>query len=101
MFIYSYCYVCSVLGILFHCVVLCIVCVQMCTVLLPPDVNSIAVNKYIISSMSTICFDIKQIRYFLKLCIFEFHVILKTNVDYLLKYHPSTGVGNKYGMCSL
>ena len=24
---YSYCYVCSVLGILFHCVVLCIVCV--------------------------------------------------------------------------
>ena len=27
MFVYSYCYVCSVLGILFHCVVLCIVCV--------------------------------------------------------------------------
>jgi len=26
-FMYSYCYVCSVLGILFHCVVLCIVCV--------------------------------------------------------------------------
>jgi hypothetical protein len=25
MFMYSYCYVCSVLGILFHCVVLCIV----------------------------------------------------------------------------
>jgi hypothetical protein len=33
----------------FHCVVLCIVCVQMCTVLLPPGVNPIAVNKYIIS----------------------------------------------------
>jgi hypothetical protein len=31
------------------CVVLCIVCVYMCTVLLPPDGNSIAVNKYIIS----------------------------------------------------
>jgi len=41
---YSYCYVCSVLGIIFHCVVL-------CTVLLPPDVNPIAVNKYI----NTVC----------------------------------------------
>ena len=40
---------CSVLGALFHCVVLCIVSVQMCTVLLPPGVNSIAVNKYVIS----------------------------------------------------
>jgi len=36
---------CSVLGILFHCVVLCIVCVQICAVLLPPVVNPIAVNK--------------------------------------------------------
>ena len=27
MFMYSYCYVCSVLGVLFNCVVLCIVCV--------------------------------------------------------------------------
>jgi hypothetical protein len=27
MFMYSYCYVCSVLDIVFHCVVLCIVCV--------------------------------------------------------------------------
>jgi len=26
-FMYSYCYICSSLGILFHCVVLCIVCV--------------------------------------------------------------------------
>jgi hypothetical protein len=26
MFMYSYCYVCSVLGIMFHCVVLCTVC---------------------------------------------------------------------------
>ena len=49
MFMYSYCYVCSVLGIPFHCVVLCIVCVYMCTVLLPPGVNPTAVNKYIIS----------------------------------------------------
>jgi hypothetical protein len=31
------------------CVVLCTVCVQMCTVLLPPGVNPIAVNKYMIS----------------------------------------------------
>ena len=36
---YSYCYVCSVLGILFHCVVLCIVCVWMWTVLLWPGVK--------------------------------------------------------------
>jgi len=47
MFMYSYCYVRSILGIVFHCVVLCIVCVYMCTVLLPPGVNPIAVNKYI------------------------------------------------------
>jgi len=33
MFMYSYCYVCSVLGIVLSCVVLCTVCVQMCTVL--------------------------------------------------------------------
>jgi len=46
MFMYSYCYVCSVLGTLFHCVVLCIVCVQMHIVLLPPGVNPVAVNKY-------------------------------------------------------
>jgi len=45
-FMYSYSYVCYVLGILFYCVVLCIVCVYMCTVLLPPGVNPIAVNKY-------------------------------------------------------
>jgi hypothetical protein len=44
MFKYSYCYVCSLLGILFHCVVLYIVCVQMCTVLLPSGVNPIAVD---------------------------------------------------------
>ena len=30
-----------------YCLFLCIVCVQMCTVLLPPGVNPIAVNKYI------------------------------------------------------
>ena len=44
MFMYSYCYVCSVLGILFQCVILCIVCVWLCTVLLPPGVNPTAVN---------------------------------------------------------
>ena len=48
MFMYSYCSVCSVPGILFYCIVLCIVCVSMCTVLLPPGVNPIAVNKYIV-----------------------------------------------------
>ena len=49
MFMYSYCYVCSVLSIVFHCVILCIVCVYMCTVLLPPGVNPIAINKCIVS----------------------------------------------------
>ena len=39
MFIYSYRNVCSVLCILFHCVVLRTVCVYMCTVLLSPGVN--------------------------------------------------------------
>jgi hypothetical protein len=46
MFIYSYFYVCSVLGILYYCVVLCTVCVEMRTVLLPPGVNPTAVNKH-------------------------------------------------------
>jgi hypothetical protein len=49
---YSFCflgifyyYVCSVVYILFHCVVLCTVCVWMCTVLPPPGVNPIAVKE--------------------------------------------------------
>ena len=47
MFMYSY-YVCSFVGIVFRCVFLCIVCVQMCTALLPLGINPIAVNKYLI-----------------------------------------------------
>jgi len=47
MFMNSYCYVGSVLGILFHCIVLCIVCVQMCTVILPPAVNQLQLTKYV------------------------------------------------------
>ena len=31
-----------------NCVILCIVCVSMCTVLLPPGVNPTAVNRYIV-----------------------------------------------------
>ena len=56
MFMYSYCYVCSNQGILFHCVVLCIVCVCVCVcvymsnVLLSPGVKPTAVNKYIVIS---------------------------------------------------
>ena len=46
---YSYYYICPILGIAFHCVVLCIVSVSMCTVLLPLVVNPNVVNKYIIS----------------------------------------------------
>ena len=38
--------------VLLFCVVLCIVCVQMCTVLLPPGGYPIAVNKYIIIIIS-------------------------------------------------
>jgi len=47
MCMYSYGHVCSVLCILFCCVILCNFYVQMCTVLLPPGVNQIVVNKYI------------------------------------------------------
>ena len=47
MFMYCYYYVCSVLYILFHCVVLCTVYVYMCTVLLPPAVSTISFNQYI------------------------------------------------------
>ena len=46
LFMYSY-HVCSILRILFRCVVLCIVCVYMCTVLLPTGISPIAVNRYI------------------------------------------------------
>ena len=46
MFMYSYCYVCFVLCILFECVILCIFCVNVsCAVLLPPGVNPIGINK--------------------------------------------------------
>jgi hypothetical protein len=42
---YVYFYVCTVPRILFHCALLCIVCVQVCFVILPPGVNPIAVNE--------------------------------------------------------
>jgi hypothetical protein len=61
MFMYSYCYVCYILCILFHCVILSTVCVYMCTVLLPPVANPIAVNKYVIyekSCRGLICAEI-------------------------------------------
>jgi len=45
MFMYPYCYLRSVLFILFHRVVMCTVCVQMCIVVLPLGVNPIAINK--------------------------------------------------------
>ena len=52
-----FCIFCSVYSVLyilfcifcFHCIVLCIVCAWKCAVLLPPGVNPVAVNKYIIS----------------------------------------------------
>jgi len=51
-----YVYVCSVLGVVFHCVVLCIVYVEKSTVLLPPGVNPIAVSEYIIPFILDISF---------------------------------------------
>ena len=48
MFMYYYCYICSVLDIVFYCVVLCTVCVNVyCTTV--PVANPIAVSKYIMS----------------------------------------------------
>src|SRR5215510_2658890 len=44
IFTYLYCYICSVLCFMYHCV-LCTFCVQMCTVLLSPRVNPTAVNE--------------------------------------------------------
>jgi len=64
-------HVCSVLDIVFHCVVLCIVCVKLCTVLLPPGVNQIAVNKYIISYHKTI-----QVLFLIKTTVLRFWLIL-------------------------
>jgi hypothetical protein len=42
-------------------VILCIVCVQMCTVLLPPGVNPTAVNKYINILMKSEMFQTKVV----------------------------------------
>jgi hypothetical protein len=59
MFIYSYCYISSVLCMLSHCVFLCTVCVQICT---PPNVNLNAVNKiyHISQQITTTCFVTSQ-----------------------------------------
>jgi hypothetical protein len=48
-FMYPFFYFCSVLCVLFHCVVVWIVFLQMCNILLPPGVNTVAVNKYVVS----------------------------------------------------
>jgi hypothetical protein len=58
MVIYFYFYVYSVLCVLIHCVAQCIVCVQICSVLLPSDVKPIAVNEiYIINLLSNTHFS--------------------------------------------
>jgi len=46
------------------CVVLCIVCVHMCTVLLPPGGYPIAVNKYINTEIHN-----PTVQYKIKLCL--------------------------------
>ena len=70
MFMYSYCfiyvfscYVCSVVGSLFYCVLLCIVFVSVCTVLPPPSVDPIADNKYIIYLIISYHFILKGERF--------------------------------------
>ena len=75
MFTYSYCYVCSVLGTVFHCVVLCIVYVEMCTVLLPLGVNPIAVNKTYHIIMYTYCMSCILIVMYVLFCVFCFIVL--------------------------
>ena len=47
MFMYFYCYACSVQCILFHFAVICIVFVYMCTVQLPPGVNKYFIHHII------------------------------------------------------
>jgi hypothetical protein len=38
--------------LIFNCVVLCVVCVYICTVLLPPVVNPVGVNKYLSNTIN-------------------------------------------------
>jgi hypothetical protein len=84
MFTYSYCYVCSVLGILFYCVVLCIVCVDMCTVQLPPGVNAIAVNKiYHIISFNVFLVPLES---HAPLCLILSYYYRATYTAYLITY---------------
>ena len=68
LFVLIYCYVlvyCYLCWSIVICVVLCIVRVYMCTVLLPPGVNPIAVNKYIISYVPLLqCLYFHNARYF-------------------------------------
>ena len=80
MFMYSYSYVCSFLCILFHCVVLCIACVLMCTGLLLPGANPITVNKHIIISYHTKI--IKNYRVF----IFGNPLSIHIQAIYILKF---------------
>jgi hypothetical protein len=54
---YSFCYVYVLLLCTFrskYCVVLYIVLVYMCIVLMPPGVNSVAVNEYVVSYVSVV-----------------------------------------------
>jgi len=100
MFIYSYCYVCSVLYFLFHCVVLCIVCVLMCTVLLLPGVNPIAVNKYIslfilvINQFDAQTFYITLSLFHASTC-FEHHVLITMRSKL---YYTSSGIITPIGV---
>ena len=81
MFMYSYCYVCSVLYILLSlcCSMYCLCLNVYCTVLLPPGVNPIAVNKYIIY---------RSISYHIRLCHYHisyvYHISCQDSLYYFL-----------------
>jgi len=68
MFMYSYCCTCSVLAIRFHCFVL-------CTVLLPPGVNPIVVNKHIIYHIRS---DHNILHYIISYHIISYHTSYHT-----------------------
>ena len=63
------------------CVVLCIVCVQMCTVLLPPGGNPIAVNKYI-SYIISFHVSYRIVSYIISHRIISYHIISYHIISY-------------------
>ena len=78
------CYLCCSV---FICVVLCTVCVQTCTVLLPPGVNPIAVNKYIVSCHIIYHVISYIISYIISYHVMSCHIIYINHIIYHISYH--------------